>query len=109
MNTNNSKYWTSERFFARLEFFLDTRGITFNQLSQESETSISSIYQIRRRKALPNFQTLCCICDALGITLYEFFDADNTRTVATEQVIWAMKRLSAECQNLLVQMVKHMK
>lgn len=106
---SNLRYWTSERFFKRLDFFLEIRGLSFNQLSQLSETSISSIYQIRRRKALPNFQTLCSICDALDVELWQFFDADDERTVEMEQVILGMKTVSKNGQKMLAQFIEYIK
>ncbi len=106
---SNANFWTSARFFRRLDFLLEQKGITFNQLSFMSETSISSIYQARRRKTMPSFQTLCCLCDALSIKLWEFFDTDAERTVEMEQVVSQMKSLSADSQSVLVALVKQMK
>ncbi len=106
---SNIKYWTSERFFKRLDYFLDSNDITLCQLSQLAETSTSSIYQIRRRKALPNFQTLCAICDALDLKLWEFFDCDYERTPEMEQVIFAMQDVPKDGQKILAQLVQYMK
>lgn len=106
---SNVEFWTSARFFQRLDFLLEMKGITFNQLSFMSETSISSIYQARRRKTMPSFQTLCCLCDALGIKLWEFFDTDAERTAAMENVVSQMKNLSADSQSILAALVKQMK
>ncbi|MCM1545503.1 MAG: helix-turn-helix domain-containing protein [Clostridiales bacterium] len=105
----NIEYWTSERFFKRLDFFLKKSGLSFIQLSRLSETSISSIYQIRRRKALPNFQTLCAVCDALNIELWQFFDSDDKRTVEMEQVVLGMKNVSKNGQKMLAKFIEYIK
>lgn len=106
---SNANFWTSAQFFQRLDALLEQKGISFNHLSFMAETSISSLYQARRRKTMPSFQTLCCLCDALGIQLWEFFDTDAERTVEMEQVVSQMKILSADSQNVLVALVKQMK
>ena len=120
---SNANFWTSAQFFQRLDALLEQKGISFNHLSFMAETdsnipdrfpimaetSISSLYQARRRKTMPSFQTLCWLCDALGIQLWEFFDTDAERTAEMEQVVSQMKRLSADSQSILVALVKQMK
>ena len=106
---SNVEFWTSARFFQRLDFLLEMKGITFNQLSFMSETSISSIYQARRRKTMPSFQTLCCLCDALGIKLWEFFAPEDEITPEMRSVIADMQSISIDGQRMLTQMVKYIK
>lgn len=105
----NSNYWTAERFFQRLDYFLDLRKISLHELSSTSETSTSSIYQMRRRKALPNLVSLCHICDALCISLFEFFATEEELTPEMQSVISDMRSISNDVQILLAQIVKHMK
>ena len=71
---NNCSYWTSERFFERLEFFLASRHWSMQRLAQEADVSISSLYMMRTRRTLPSFFTLCAICDALDITVSKFLN-----------------------------------
>lgn len=101
---NNLAYWTSERFFSRLEFFLEKKNITLNQLSQVSETSLFSLYQARRRKSLPTFTSICCMCDALEIDIWEFFDVKEEHSLEMDIVMSQMPKLKKESQNILAQL-----
>lgn len=99
---SNSQFWTSEQFFKRLDNLLTEHKMSLCQLSMESEhTSYSSIYKARRKKALPTFQTICSICDALGIPLWEFFDVDKNRTGKAETAINDMKNILTDAQQAL--------
>lgn len=106
---HNSKYWTAERFFQRLDYFLEKRNMSLHELSGAAETGMSSIYQMRRRKTLPNLVSLCFICDALCISLYEFFATDDELTPEMHTVIADMHGVSVEGQKMLAQMVKFIK
>ena len=75
---NNCSYWTSERFFERLEAHLASRHWSMQRLAQEADVSISSLYMMRTRRALPSFYTLCAICDALEISVAEFLDFEQS-------------------------------
>ena len=74
---NNSEYWTADKICQRIDFFLNKKGWTYNRLSNESEIGISMLYEMRRKHFLPRIKNLCSICDALGITLNEFFDVEE--------------------------------
>lgn len=71
---NNCSYWTSEKFFERLDEFLTSRRWSMQRLAQEADVSISSLYMMKTRRSLPSFYTLCAICDALDVTVSEFLD-----------------------------------
>lgn len=91
---NNSQYWTSDRIFKRIDSLLEMRKMSFCQLSIESEyTSYSSIYKARRTKALPTFQTICSICDALGIYLWEFFYVSEARSRDAKSAVCDLKKI----------------
>lgn len=105
----NAQYWTSEHFFKRLDLLLEQREITFNQLSHLAVTTLSAIYQTRKRGAFPNFQTLCSICDVLEISLWEFFNDEEDFSPEMVTVISEMRTMPHDAQQALAQMVKHIK
>ena len=57
----------------RLRQLLDDRGWTEYRLSKECGLSQSTIGNIFRRNTTPSIDTLEVICNALGITLSQFF------------------------------------
>lgn len=73
---DNSKLWNSEKFFERLDFFLALKNTTLYQLCSDVDISPDTFYKARNRKALPNLQSICILCDALDITLAEFFSPE---------------------------------
>ena len=70
---NNSKFWTSEIFFDRLNFFLNNRKWSLYQLCLSADISVDTLYKLRKYRRLPTLRTVCIICDALEISLSEFF------------------------------------
>ena len=88
---NNTEYWTADKFYERLEFYLEKKGWSYNRLSNESDIGVSMLYEMRRKHYLPRMKNLCSICDALGISLTEFFDVDET---------YDTENLSMELSNL---------
>ena len=71
---NNTEYWTAENFYKRLDFYLNEKGWNYNRLSTESDISVSMLYEMRRNHYLQRIKNLCAICDALDISVNEFFD-----------------------------------
>lgn len=57
----------------RIRQILAARGWTEYRLSKESGLSISTVQNIITRGAHPTLPTLKAICNALGITLSQFF------------------------------------
>lgn len=63
---------------ARLIFFREIKGITTNKLANLAGISQSHLREIELGKKNPTVETLSYFCDALGITLSDFFsDADS--------------------------------
>ncbi len=73
---DNSKLWTSAKFFERLDFFLSAKNWTLYQLCSDVDITVDAIYKMRRRNTLPSLQSVCIICDALGLSLAEFFSVE---------------------------------
>lgn len=63
---------------ARLIYFRELKGITTNKLANLAGISQSHLREIELGKKNPTVETLSYFCDALGITLSDFFsDADS--------------------------------
>ncbi len=105
---SNVDFWTSEKFFARLDAFLKARDWKISDLGNSSDITSQSLYALRKRNALPSLSTLCHICDALGITLMEFFDVDSARTTDAVAVLLKVKSLPPNTVADLAKLVSHL-
>lgn len=79
--------WTDIEFFERLDVFLKAKGWSLYQLCNETSVSHQTLYSLRKRSGSPNLQTICSICDALDITVSDFFN-DNL-ALSPESVVIA--------------------
>ena len=62
---------------ARLIYFREMKGITTNKLANLAGISQSHLREIELGKKNPTVETLSYFCDALGITLADFFSEDS--------------------------------
>lgn len=105
---NNAELWTSSRFFERLDAFLLSRNWKLTDLGVSSEISTQSLYAMRKRKSLPSLTSLCAICDALGISLSDFFSVESDESTAELLIKQRMKELSPEARDALVIIMMHL-
>lgn len=105
---NNVELWTSAKFFSRLDAFLKARGWKISDLGNASEITSQSLYALRKRDALPSLSTLCHICDALGITLMEFFDIDSVQSTDAVAILLKMKSLPEKTVTDLARLISHL-
>ena len=82
------------------------RGWSVNYLAMEAELTQSTLNNLYTRKTEPKISTLRSICKALGITLAEFFNDEET---ADDELIRRVKGLSDENKSALLQLLKNMK
>ena len=69
----------------RLLFLCGKHSMTINRLATESAVPPSSIKNILYGKSKnPGVVTLKMLCDGMGITLAEFFDCDEFRSLDQE-------------------------
>ena len=69
----------------RLLFLCGKQSMTINRLATESAVPPSSIKNILYGKSKnPGIVTLKMLCDGMGITLAEFFDCDEVRSLDQE-------------------------
>ena len=58
----------------RITFFRQSKGYSVNRLANLSGVSQSYLREIELGKRNPTVEFLSLLCDALGVTLKEFFD-----------------------------------
>lgn len=61
----------------RIKYFRERRGITVNKLANLAGISQSHLRLIELGQKNPTVETLSYFCDALGITLEEFFKEEK--------------------------------
>jgi len=105
---SNVDFWTSEQFFARLDDYLHARGWKLSNLGVLADITSQSLYALRKRNALPSLTSLCSICDALGITLTEFFDVDSVRSADAMAISLKVKTLPPKTITDLARLVSHL-
>ncbi len=67
----------SKAVFKRITDLANKSGLTLSQLAIKSGMTPSTLYGIKMNTTkLPGLLSMKRICDGLGITLSEFFDAD---------------------------------
>ena len=104
---NNSKFWTSEIFFDRLNFFLNNRKWSLYQLCLSADISVDTLYKLRKYRRLPTLRTVCIICDALEISLPEFFImpfAAKEYSIMLQKLknFWAVRNSSLSARKRLI-------
>ena len=62
----------------RIKALREQRGITVNKLANLAGISQSYLRDVELGNKNPTVETLSYFCDALGVTLRDFFDTDNT-------------------------------
>lgn len=92
---------------ARLIYFRELKGITTNKLANLAGVSQSHLQKIELGERNPTVETLSYFCDALGITLADFFsetDNDVNPILAS-----AAKKLTGEQQIKLAEFINDIK
>lgn len=96
----------------RIDDIMKKQNLTDYQLAKLSNLSLSTLSNMRRRNTVPSIQTLQTICNALGITLSQFFVDEDTELypISPEQKPFFdyYIHLSDEQQHLLLELVKNM-
>lgn len=85
----------------RIKFFREHKGITVNKLANESGISQSFLREIELGNKKPTVETLSVLCDALGITLRDFFDDGSLSSLTDNKLIQQIYRLTPEQQERL--------
>ena len=72
---------------ARIKQLRMSKGISISKLSKEIRVSRSLISQVENGQALPSLPTLGKIVEAIGVTLSEFFNMDETTSLHEKDII----------------------
>ena len=65
----------------RIGFLRERRKMNRNELANLAGVSPTYIYQLEKGEKSPTVEYLGYICDALGVSLYEFFLSDNNNRI----------------------------
>lgn len=97
----------------RIDEIMEKQDLTDYQLSKISGLSTSTISNMRKRNTIPSIATLEYICDALQITLSQFFADDQTEqypvTPKQKEFLDYYVLLSEKQQDLLLELMQNMK
>ena len=69
----------------RLEQLMRERGLNKYALAKRSGVSWNTINNFYSRRTNPNVETLSQLCDGLGISLAQFFDAEGATSSLTSR------------------------
>lgn len=87
----------------RITFFRKQKNLTVNKLANLSGVSQSYLREIELGSKNPTVEILALLCQALGISLRDFFDDDSETLIQSDPLIQRIYRLSpAQREALLV-------
>ena len=69
----------------RIEELCRIRGWSHYRLAKEMDVSPNSIGNLFRRTSIPSVPTIRHICEAMGITISQFYSTDGSTATITEQ------------------------
>ena len=87
----------------RITWFREKKGMTVNRLANEAGISQSYLREVELGKKKPTVETLSFVCEALGITLKDFFDDGSVSRLETDELGAALFRLTPEQRKRLAE------
>ncbi len=87
----------------RLTWFREKKGITVNRLANEAGISQSYVRDIELGNKKPTVETVSLLCDALGITLKDFFDDGTPSILEKDELSATVFRLAPEQRKKLAE------
>ena len=98
-----------EDFIAdRLSKLRQNKGISARDMSLSIGQNTNYINHIENRKMLPSMQAFFYICEYLGITPQEFFDAGNAQPEQLRELFEDMKKLDVKALSYITGIVKEL-
>lgn len=91
---------------SRITFFREQKGITVNKLANIAGISQSFLREIELGNKKPTVETLSYICDALNITLKEFFDDQQYDKLDDDELLQQINRLTPQQKQFLCKFLK---
>ncbi|MBR2406619.1 MAG: helix-turn-helix transcriptional regulator [Clostridia bacterium] len=98
-----------ELFKKRLIELRMNKGVSARDMSLSIGQSESYINKIENTTALPSMSVFFYICEYLGVTPSEFFDADIKNPVKLKSVIEDLKQLDDKQLDTIAELVKGLK
>ena len=96
-----------EDFFAlRLSKLRQNKGISARDMSLSIGQNANYINQIENRKMFPSMQTFFYICEYLGVSPQEFFDAENIQPRELNDLMSNLKKIDPEILPCIDKIVK---
>ena len=92
----------------RITFFRTAKGYTTNKLSVAAGLSQSFVRDLELGNKKPTIETLSYICDALDISLKDFFDEEYDSQFSTDPLLQKIYQLNQEQRNALLEFLNTM-
>lgn len=80
----------------RITYYREKKGITVNKLANLAGVSQSFLREIELGRKNPTVETLSVLCDALGISLKDFFDDGAPSPMSDDRLQQVIFRLTSE-------------
>lgn len=93
----------------RLTQLREKKGYTVNKLANMSGISQSFVRNIELAAQNPTVETLTLLCDALGISLRDFFDDTTVRSNVDPRLLREISDLSFTQQEKLTEFIRSLK
>ena len=85
------------------------KGVSEYQMSYDLGHSKSYVNNITSGKSLPSLPEMFAICDYFGITIGDFFDAENHAPDQTGKVMNALRGMSREDVDLVLRLLSRLR
>lgn len=86
----------------RIEYFRKQKGYSVNKLANLSGVSQSYLRDIELENKNPTVAFLTIVCNALGISLQDFFNEENTSSFNNNPLLQRIYKLNPEQQEALL-------
>ena len=98
-----------KEFAVRLAKLRVNKGVSARDMSLSMGQNPGYINNIESGKSLPSLPGFFYICEYLGISPMEFFDAENSNPTKSKELLDAAKSLSSEQLEHLIAIAKGLK
>ena len=92
----------------RITFFRTAKGYSVNKLANLSGISQSYLRDVELGNKNPTIETLSFVCDALEITLKEFFDGQTEDMLSSDPLFLKIYQLTANQRKALYEFLDTM-
>ena len=90
----------------RIRFFREQKGMTVNKLANQAGISQSFLRDVELGSKKPTVETVSLLCEALGITLGDFFNDETPSALMDNDLLQQIYRLTPDQQDSLKSFLK---